>query len=262
MNQPWLAAYPAGVPAQIDPDRYPSVAALFAESCSRFRDRPAVTSMGVTLAYRDLQRLVGHFAAWLQADGIGKGDRVAIMLPNVLQYAVVLFGVLRAGAAVVNINPLYTASELTQQLADSGARAIVVLEHFAGTLKRALQQAGGWLFTGDMGRMDERGYVTFVERKKEVIVVSGFKAYPAEIEVVARLHPGVDDVAAVGVPDAHSGEAVATRPGGQAGALFSCAGPERRPVRRRMRGGGRSGRGTRVPARAPRDGRTAYPASR
>ena len=499
-TKPWLAAYPAGVPAHIDPHRYRSLADLLTESCARYRTLPALDSMGATLTYSDLERLSRHFAACLQQDGIGRGDRVAVMLPNVLQYPVVLFGALRAGAVIVNVNPMYTANELSHELDDSGATVIVVLEQFARTLELALpgtavrrvivtgfadlfpaykrhlvnflvrrakrvppwripgavrlrhvlangrrrpasevaldpddvaflQYTGGttgrpkgvilthgnllanveqtaawmkgaleegretvvtalplyhifaltanllvflklggndvliadprdlrrfiatlkksrftaitgvntlykalldapgfaevalaargvlkiavaggmalertvaerwqaltgvpliegyglseaspivcanppdiraytgkiglpvpstevaivddggtglpagevgeiavrgpqvmrgywrapedtrdvltpdgWLRTGDMGRMDERGYVEFIDRKKEVIVVSGFKAYPAEIEAVVRLHPGVSDAAAVGVPDAHSGEAVA-----------------------------------------------------
>jgi len=496
----WIRSYPAGVPAHIDPHRYRCLIHLLDASCARFRDLPALTSMGVTLTYAALDRLSRRFAAHLQQEGCSKGDRMAIMLPNVLQYPVALFGALRAGMTVVNVNPLYTASELAQELSDSGATAIVVLDHFAHTLERALpgtavrrvivtrvadlfparkrwlvnflagrvrrvapwhiagasslrralarsrtriahemelgpddvaflqytggttgrpkgvvlthgnlvanveqttawvsgaleegaetvitalplyhifaltanllmfvklggnnvliadprelrgliatlrksrftaitgvntlfkalldapgfaavaragrgrlkiavaggmaveravaerwQQAtgvpliegyglteaspivcanrfditgytgkiglpvpstevaifddhgralpagetgeiavrgpqvmrgywlapeetqkaltpDGWLLTGDMGRMDERGYFEFIDRKKEVIVVSGFKAYPAEIEAVARLHPGVSDAAAVGLPDAHSGEAVA-----------------------------------------------------
>lgn len=138
MDRPWLASYPAGVPAHIDPHRYRSLIDLFDRSCARFRDRPALTSMGVTLSYSDFDRLSRRFAAYLQRDGRGKGERLAIMLPNVLQYPVALFGALRAGMAIVNVNPLYTASELAQALADSGATAIVVLEHFARTLEQAM----------------------------------------------------------------------------------------------------------------------------
>ncbi|HSQ05961.1 MAG TPA: AMP-binding protein [Burkholderiales bacterium] len=135
----WLASYPPGMPAEIDSRRCASIPDLLKDACSRFTDRPAYTNMGVTIRYRDLDRLSRHFAAYLQHDiGLSKGDRVAIMLPNLFQYPVALFGALRAGMVVVNINPLYTTSELEQQLYDSGASAIVVLEHFAHTLQQAL----------------------------------------------------------------------------------------------------------------------------
>jgi long-chain acyl-CoA synthetase len=135
----WLGSYPPGVPAGIDSRRYRSLASLLEDACSRFGDRPAFTSMGVSIRYCDLDRLSRHFAAYVQQEsGLSKGDRVAILLPNLLQYPIALFGALRAGMVVVNINPLYTASELEQQLHDSGASAIVVLEHFAHTLEQAL----------------------------------------------------------------------------------------------------------------------------
>jgi long-chain acyl-CoA synthetase len=139
MNKLWLDSYPKGVPAEIDARAYPSLAALLARSCARFRDRTAFSSMGVTQTYEELDWLSRNLAAYLQkALGMRKGERLAIMLPNLLQYPVVLFGALRAGMTVVNVNPLYTASELGHQLADSGAAAIVVLENFAHTLEAAL----------------------------------------------------------------------------------------------------------------------------
>ena len=138
-DRPWLDSYPSGVPADVDWQACPSLKALFERSCKRFADKPAFTSMGVTLGYEELDELSRHFAAWLQQrPGLAKGGRVAVMLPNTLQYPVVVFGALRAGMAVVNVNPLYTAPEVRHQLMDSGAAAIVVLENFAHTVQEAL----------------------------------------------------------------------------------------------------------------------------
>jgi long-chain acyl-CoA synthetase len=137
----WLKAYPAGVPAAIDPDKYTSIRQLFDEACARYADAPAFTNMGTTLSYAQLEMLSRAFALWLQTrSGLAPGDRVALMMPNVLQYPVALFGALRAGMVVVNTNPLYTARELEHQLSDSGATAIVILENFAHVLQDALPQ--------------------------------------------------------------------------------------------------------------------------
>ncbi|HEY3519022.1 MAG TPA: AMP-binding protein [Gammaproteobacteria bacterium] len=136
----WLASYSPGVPAEIDPDRYPSLVALLEASFARFAAQPAFTNLGTTLKFREVERLSRAFAAYLQALGLERGDRVAIMLPNTLQSPVTLFGILRAGMVAVNVNPMYTITELGHQLADSGARAIVVLENFAHTVAAALPQ--------------------------------------------------------------------------------------------------------------------------
>ncbi len=135
MDRIWLKNYPAGVPADIDPNRYSSLKALFEEACAKYRDLPAYTNMGTTLRYSELDELSRAFAAWLQQkSGLVAGDRVALMMPNILQYPIALFGALRAGMVVVNTNPLYTARELEHQLTDSGAKAIVILENFAHVL--------------------------------------------------------------------------------------------------------------------------------
>jgi long-chain acyl-CoA synthetase len=134
----WLKEYPAGVPTEIDLNEFASLKDILEKSCQRFADLPAYSNMGVTLRYRDIDRLSRDFGAWLQARGLGKGDRVAIMMPNVLQYPVALFGVLRAGLTVVNVNPLYTPRELEHQLIDSGATVIVIIENFAHTLQEVL----------------------------------------------------------------------------------------------------------------------------
>ncbi|KGI78353.1 AMP-binding protein [Oleiagrimonas soli] len=140
-QRPWLAHYPAGVPETIDVQLYTSVVAVIEEAFERFRHRPAFTNFGRELSYGDIDRLSAQFAAYLQNDlGLGKGDRIAIMLPNVLQYPIALFGALRAGLTVVNTNPMYTARELKHQLEDSGAAAIVVLDNFAATLQKVVAE--------------------------------------------------------------------------------------------------------------------------
>jgi long-chain acyl-CoA synthetase len=135
----WLKAYPEGIPADIDVNEYASLREVLEKSCQRFRDLPAYSNMGATISYGELDQATRNFGAYLQEGlGLKKGDRVAIMLPNLLQYPVALFGVLRAGLTVVNVNPLYTATELEHQLKDSGAVAIVVLENFARTLQEVI----------------------------------------------------------------------------------------------------------------------------
>jgi long-chain acyl-CoA synthetase len=137
--KPWLAVYPQGVPAEVDPDRYASLVALLDASFERFARRPAFTNLGTTLTFAEIERSSRAFAAFLQSlPGLNPGDRVAIMLPNTLQSPVVLFGILRAGMVAVNVNPMYTVPELEHQLADSGARVIVVLENFAHTVANAV----------------------------------------------------------------------------------------------------------------------------
>src|SRR3984893_5150205 len=128
-----------GGPADIDPDRYASLRDIFEEACAAHRHSPAFTNMGATLSYAQLDELSRAFAAWLQKkSGLVPGDRVAIMMPNILQYPIALFGALRAGMVVVNTNPLYTARELEHQLKDSGAKAIVIVENFAHVLQQVL----------------------------------------------------------------------------------------------------------------------------
>jgi long-chain acyl-CoA synthetase len=135
----WLKAYPEGIPAQVDIHEYSSLGDMLEKSCQRFRDLPAYANMGVSITFGELDQASRNFGAYLQKGlGLQKGDRFAIMLPNLLQYPVALFGALRAGLTVVNVNPLYTATELEHQLKDSGAVAIVVLENFAHTLQAVI----------------------------------------------------------------------------------------------------------------------------
>ncbi|WCG84784.1 long-chain-fatty-acid--CoA ligase FadD [Pectobacterium sp. A5351] len=139
MEKIWLSRYPAGVPAEIDPDRYSSLIDMFENSVRRYADRPAFVNMGEVMTFRKLEERSRAFAAYLQNQlKLQKGDRVALMMPNLLQYPVALFGVLRAGMVVVNVNPLYTPRELEHQLKDSGASTIVIVSNFAHTLEKVV----------------------------------------------------------------------------------------------------------------------------
>lgn len=134
-DKPWLKSYPPGVPAQIDLSGYSSIVDILEQSCNQFKDRMAYHNMGAELSYSELDYLTRNFAASLQAMGLQQGDRIALMMPNILQYPVALFGALRAGLIIVNTNPMYTARELRHQLVDAGAKAIVVVENFASVLE-------------------------------------------------------------------------------------------------------------------------------
>jgi long-chain acyl-CoA synthetase len=138
MEKIWLKSYPKGVPVDINADAYRSIAHLFDANIGKYRSRPAYICMGKTITFDDVNRLSTAFGAWLQSKGLAKGARVAVMMPNVLQYPIAVFGILRAGYTVVNVNPLYTPRELEHQLKDSGAEAIVILENFATTLEQVL----------------------------------------------------------------------------------------------------------------------------
>jgi long-chain acyl-CoA synthetase len=138
MERFWLKHYPAGVPADIDPDQYPSLVALLDEAFTRHAARPAYRCMDRMMSFAELDQASLAFAAWLQSQGLGKGQRVALMMPNVLQFPIAMAGALRAGCTVVNVNPLYTPRELEHQLNDSGAQAIVVMENFASTLEQVI----------------------------------------------------------------------------------------------------------------------------
>ena len=140
MQKIWLKQYPAGVPAEIKTDIYPSLVALIDESLRKYRDRTAYKFMGGSFSFAAIDDASRALAAWLQASGLVRGDRVAIMMPNVPQYPVAVAAILRAGLVVVNVNPLYTPRELEHQLKDSGAKAIVILENFAATLQQVIEQ--------------------------------------------------------------------------------------------------------------------------
>ncbi|MGE9549987.1 long-chain-fatty-acid--CoA ligase FadD [Erwinia amylovora] len=139
MNKVWLNRYPADVPAEISADRYTSLIDLFEQAARRYADQPAFINMGQAMTFRQLEERSRAFAAYLQNGlGLKKGDRVALMMPNLLQYPIALFGILRAGMIVVNVNPLYTPRELEHQLNDSGASAIVIVSNFAHTLEKVV----------------------------------------------------------------------------------------------------------------------------
>ena len=139
VNKAWLESYPAGMPAEIDPDRFSSIPDLLEKAAGKFADKPAFHNLGRSMTYAELERQSRAFAAFLQGlPGMAKGERVAVMMPNLLQYPVALFGILRAGMVVVNVNPLYTPRELEHQLKDSGARAIVIVENFASVLQQVI----------------------------------------------------------------------------------------------------------------------------
>ena len=138
IDRPWLKDYPAGVPSDIDASKYPSLVTLMEESFKKYEDRVAYSFMGKEVTFGETNSLSQAFGAYLQGLGLAKGDRVAIMMPNVPQYPVAVAAVLRAGLVVVNVNPLYTPRELEYQLKDSGAKAIVIVENFASTLEQCL----------------------------------------------------------------------------------------------------------------------------
>ncbi len=139
VERPWLEQYPAGVPEQIDVDEFPSVVAVLENAIDNYRDRPAFSNLGKTLTYSEIDTLSAQFAGYLLGEiGLKKGDCVAIMMPNCLQYPIATFGILRAGLTVVNTNPMYTPRELKHQLVDSGAAAILVLDNFGHTVEEVL----------------------------------------------------------------------------------------------------------------------------
>ena len=140
-QRPWLKFYPPGVPAEIDVERVGTLVDLFRDSVSRYATQPALESFGKRITYAELGEAADAVASWLQGRGLGKGDRVAIMLPNVLAYPAILFGALIAGCTVVNVNPLYTTRELCHQVNDAGARILFVLENFGHTVEEARDPA-------------------------------------------------------------------------------------------------------------------------
>ncbi|NVJ60223.1 MAG: long-chain-fatty-acid--CoA ligase FadD [Gammaproteobacteria bacterium] len=175
MEKVWLKQYPEGVNPEIDLEQYQSIAHIFNESVEKFADKPAFTNLGVTLTFADLDRESANFASYLQHDlGLPKGSRVAIMMPNLLQYPIAIFGVLRAGMTVVNVNPLYTPRELKHQLNDSQATTIVIVENFAKTLQDVIHDTPvkNVVLTGigDCCGWFKRTLVNFVVRKVKKMV--------------------------------------------------------------------------------------------
>lgn len=175
MEKIWLKNYQAGVAAEIDINEFKSVSEVFERSAAKFRDRPALACMDKILSYGELDQLSANFASYLQNTlGLTKGSRVAIMMPNLLQYPIAVFGTLRAGCTVVNVNPLYTPRELEHQLKDSGAETIVILENFANVLEQVLPRTPVKNVViasiGDMLGFPKRLIVNFVVRKVKKMV--------------------------------------------------------------------------------------------
>jgi long-chain acyl-CoA synthetase len=208
MDRFWLKSYPSGTVADIDVHEFSSLTELIDKSCAKFADRQAYIHMGTTLSYAQIDALSSTFAAWLQHNGLKPGDRLAIMLPNLMQYPVVMFGALRAGLTVVNTNPLYTATELEHQLKDSGATVIVVLENFAATVQ-AVAAATSLRFVlvtgvGDMLSFPKGPLVNFVlrhvQRKVPAWRISGSLSFKKVLQSMkGRRHQSVprghDDIA-------------------------------------------------------------------
>ncbi len=192
MDKLWLEHYPPGTPAKVDPDQYSSLKELVERSLREHAGRPAFTNQGRTLTYADIDRLSAQFGAWLQAEaGLSKGDRVAIMMPNLLQYPIALFGAMRAGLTVVNVNPLYTARELEHQLNDSGARVIVIYEGACHALEKALPATGIEKVVvtgiGDLLGFPKGPVVNFVVRKvKKLVPAWSLPGHLRFTEVLAR----------------------------------------------------------------------------
>ncbi len=208
MDRFWLKSYPPHVPAEIDPGELSTLKQLLETTCAEHAERVAFVQMDTQLTYRQLDELTRDFAAWLQREGFKKGDRLAIMLPNTLQYPIAMFGALRAGLVVVNTNPLYTAPELLHQLTDSGATAILILENFAHVLQQVLgsTQIKRVLMTaaGDFLGFPKSHIVNFVVRRvrKQVPVwnIPGAVSFRAAVKAgrgqpLAPVAVGPDDLA-------------------------------------------------------------------
>ena len=192
MDKIWIKTYPTGVPAEISIDHVPSLVALFEDACRKYVDKTAYISMGREMTYGELDSLTRDFAGWLQSLGLKKGDRVALMMPNLLQYPVALFGTLRAGCVVVNCNPLYTPRELEHQLKDSGATAIVIVENFANTLQQVIAKTAVKHVVvtpmGEMLGMVKGALVNFVVRHVKKLIPAW--SLPGSINFTSALAAG------------------------------------------------------------------------
>ncbi len=213
MDRIWLKNYPAGVPTDIDTTQYASLVALLEESFAKFRDRKAFICMDKAITYGELDDMSRDFAAYLQSTGLKFGDRVAVMMPNVLQYPVTTSGILRAGMTVVNVNPLYTPRELEHQLNDSGAEAIVILENFATTLEKVLKNTRVkhviLANMGDLLGFPKGAIVNLVVRKVKKMVPAVFAPRSGAVQDGARGRQGQaavdaqDHARRCGVPAIH-----------------------------------------------------------
>jgi long-chain acyl-CoA synthetase len=191
----WLKQYPPGTPAEIVVDPAVSLVDVFRESCERFTALPAFHNWGTTLTYAELDRLSRDFAAWLTSRGLRNGDRIALMMPNVLQYPIALFGALRAGLVVVNTNPLYTPRELEHQLLDSGAVAIVVVANFAHVLQKVISRTSVRIVVvtqlGDMLRFPRGVILNWAVKRVRKLVpeyhIAGAESFPAALDAGSKL---------------------------------------------------------------------------
>ncbi len=192
MEKIWIKTYPPGVPAEISIDHIASLVTVFEDACRKYADQVAYISMDREMTYGELDRLSRDFAGWLQSLGLKKGDCVALMMPNLLQYPVALFGTLRAGCVVANCNPLYTPRELEHQLKDSGAKAIVIVENFANTLQQVIAKTAVKHVVvtpmGDMLGMVKGALVNFVVRHVKKMVPAW--SLPGSIDFNAALAAG------------------------------------------------------------------------
>ncbi len=195
MDKFWLKSYPEGIPAEIDPARYGSLVELLDESFQKYADRNACVCMDKFLTYREVDHLSAEVGAWLQSLGLQKGARIALMMPNVLQYPIAIAAVLRAGYVIVNVNPLYKPRELEHQLTDSGAEAIIILENFASTLEKVIASTQvkhviiatmGDLFSGLKG-----GIVNFVVRHVKKMVPAYSLPQAVQFKEVLRQAAGM-----------------------------------------------------------------------
>ncbi|CAN7153127.1 long-chain fatty acid--CoA ligase [Agrobacterium tumefaciens] len=188
----WLASYPPGVPSEIPASAHASLVELLEKSCAQFADRKAFSSMGKSLTYRELDAETRAVAAWLQSRGLEKGDRVAVMMPNILQNPVAVYGILRAGMIVVNVNPLYTPRELEHQLKDSGAKAIFVLENFAHVAQQAVPKtAVRHVVVAAMGDLlGRKGHIVNLVVRKVKKLVPAY-TIPGSISFKAMLKEGL-----------------------------------------------------------------------
>ena len=203
MERIWLKSYPEGVPADIDVNQLPTLGRLIDDSCTRFADSVAYVQMGRSLKFSDIDRLARHFAAYLQkTTRMAKGERLAIMLPNVLQYPIAMFAALRSGLVVVNTNPLYTAPELEHQLVDSGATAILVLENFAHVVQKVLPRTQlKHVFVtavGDLLGFPKSAIVNYVVRKRRKQVpdwhIDGAVSFNTALSEGGRSTPDAVDI--------------------------------------------------------------------
>ena len=209
MEKIWLKQYPEGVPAEIDVNEFPSLREFLEQSFTKYRSLPAFTNMGHSITFGELDQLSRYLGAWLQKNaGLGKGDRVAVMMPNILQYAVAVAAILRAGLTVTNVNPLYTPRELEHQLKDSGAKAIIIVENFASTLEKVRNNTAVKTVVvtgiGDLLPAPKGQIVNFMLRKVKKMVpawnipdaVSFRKALKeGKLQTMDQLELGHDDIA-------------------------------------------------------------------